>query len=41
MLEGYLPIAIILILLILAMVLIFSIIPSLSEGRYKKTRYKP
>jgi NADH:ubiquinone oxidoreductase subunit 3 (subunit A) len=36
MLEGYLPIAIILILLILAMVLIFSIIPSLSEGRYKK-----
>ncbi len=36
MLTGYLPIAIILILLILAMPLVFSILPSISEGRYKK-----
>ncbi len=36
MLEGYLPIAIILILLILVMFVTFSLLPSLSEGRYKK-----
>ncbi len=36
MLEGYLPIAIILILLILAMTMAFAVLPSLSEGRYKK-----
>lgn len=36
MLTGYLPIAIILVLLILVMPLVFSILPSISEGRYKK-----
>jgi NADH dehydrogenase subunit A (EC 1.6.5.3) len=36
MLYGYLPIAIILILLILAMFATFMVLPSISEGRYKK-----
>ena len=38
MLDGYIPLLIVLVLLIAGMIGLFSVLPSLSEGRYKRTK---
>ncbi len=38
MLDGYIPLLVTLVLVILAMYALFSAIPSIGEGRYKKNR---
>jgi len=38
MLDGYIPLLIVLVLLIAGMIGLFSVLPSLSEGRYKKSK---
>ena len=38
MFDGYIPLLIVLVLLIAGMIGLFSVLPSLSEGRYKKSK---